>query len=200
MCIDPSHVWLFATLWTVAHRLLCPWILQARVLEWDAVPSSRVSSQPRDGNYVSDVACIARWFLYCWGHLGTPMGCISYSIFADFLFKLSLKNPKYILITMSNFREENSKNKKSLLEPTRLCLVNVLYSYCYYTSFCIFSSLQDSWWLNFETISQRLHCEQMVFSIHSTTSTCEMNLFTRRLNFLIEKFVLISNCRNIHFS
>ena len=59
-------------------------------------------------------------------------------------FKPSLKNPKYILITMSNFREKNSKNKKSLLEPTRLCLVNVLCSYCYYTSFCIFSSLKDS--------------------------------------------------------
>ena len=59
-------------------------------------------------------------------------------------FKSSWKNPKYILTTMSNFKEKNSKNKKSLLEPTRLCLVNVLCSYCYYTSFCIFISLKDS--------------------------------------------------------
>ena len=29
-------------------RLLCPGILQARILEWVAVPSSRGSSQPRD--------------------------------------------------------------------------------------------------------------------------------------------------------
>ena len=28
-------------------RLLCPWILQARILEWVATPSSRGSSQPR---------------------------------------------------------------------------------------------------------------------------------------------------------
>ena len=31
-----------------AARLLCPGILQTRILEWVAVPSSRGSSQPRD--------------------------------------------------------------------------------------------------------------------------------------------------------
>ena len=39
-----SHVQLFATLWTVAHH----GILQARKLEWVAMPSSRGYSQPRD--------------------------------------------------------------------------------------------------------------------------------------------------------
>ena len=34
-------------------RLLCLWVLQARVLEWVAMPSSRVSSQPRDWTQVS---------------------------------------------------------------------------------------------------------------------------------------------------
>ena len=28
--------------WTIAHRLLCPWILQEKILEWVAVPSSRI--------------------------------------------------------------------------------------------------------------------------------------------------------------
>ena len=37
-----SHVRLFMTLWTVAHQApLSLWILQARLLEWVALPSSR---------------------------------------------------------------------------------------------------------------------------------------------------------------
>ena len=41
-------------------------ILQARILEWIAISSSRGSSQPRDRTCVS---CIGRWFLYPQGHL-----------------------------------------------------------------------------------------------------------------------------------
>ena len=52
-----SHVWLFATLWTVAHQApLSMGILQARILEWVAMPSSRGSSQPRDWTQVSHIA------------------------------------------------------------------------------------------------------------------------------------------------
>ena len=40
-----SHVQLFAMLWTVTHRdTLSMGILQARILEWVAMPSSRGSS------------------------------------------------------------------------------------------------------------------------------------------------------------
>ena len=39
-----SRVQLLETPWTVAPRLLCPWILQASTLEWVAMPSSRGSS------------------------------------------------------------------------------------------------------------------------------------------------------------
>ena len=38
--------------------------LQARILEWIAITSSKGSSQPRDGNYLSYVSCISRWILY----------------------------------------------------------------------------------------------------------------------------------------
>ena len=49
-----SHVRLFATPWTVAHQApLSMGILQARTLEWVAMPSSRTSSQPRDRTQVS---------------------------------------------------------------------------------------------------------------------------------------------------
>ena len=39
-------------------------ILQARILEWVAMPSSRGSSQPRDRTYVSYMSCIGRQVLY----------------------------------------------------------------------------------------------------------------------------------------
>ena len=39
-------------------------ILQARTLEWVAMPSFREASQPRDETQVSYVSCIGRWVLY----------------------------------------------------------------------------------------------------------------------------------------
>ena len=47
-------------------------ILQARILEWVAMPSSRGSSQPSDGTHVSYVSCIGRRALYHQRHLGSP--------------------------------------------------------------------------------------------------------------------------------
>ena len=45
-------------------------ILQARVLEWVAMPSSRGSSRPRDPTLVSCISCTGRQVLYRWRHLG----------------------------------------------------------------------------------------------------------------------------------
>ena len=36
-------------------------ILQAKILEWVAIPSSRGSSQPRDQTHISPIPCIARF-------------------------------------------------------------------------------------------------------------------------------------------
>ena len=47
-------------------------ILQATILEWVAMPSSRGSPQPRDQTPVSYVCCIDRQFLYHWHHPGSP--------------------------------------------------------------------------------------------------------------------------------
>ena len=50
-------VQLFVTPWTVARQApLSMRILQARILEWVAMPSSRGSSQPRDHIQVSHIA------------------------------------------------------------------------------------------------------------------------------------------------
>ena len=55
-----SHVWLFATLWTVTHQApLRTGILQARILEWVAMLSSRGPSWPRDRSYIS--LCLLHW-------------------------------------------------------------------------------------------------------------------------------------------
>ena len=43
-------------------------ILQARILEWVSIPSSRGFSQPRDQTPVSYVSCICRQVLYHWSH------------------------------------------------------------------------------------------------------------------------------------
>ena len=52
-----SHVWLFATPWTVAHQAPpSVGFFQARVLEWVAISFSRGSSQPRNQTWVSRIA------------------------------------------------------------------------------------------------------------------------------------------------
>ena len=49
-------------------RRLCYGILQARILEWVAISSSRGSSQPRDRTHVSYISCIGRG--WGWGFRG----------------------------------------------------------------------------------------------------------------------------------
>ena len=47
-------------------------ILQARLLEWVAMPSSGGCSRPRDQTCISSVSCTGRWVLYYSCHLGSP--------------------------------------------------------------------------------------------------------------------------------
>ena len=59
------------TLWTGSVH----GILQARILEWIAMQSSRGSSQPRNQTHVSYVYCLVM-VLYLWRHLGSPLMCL----------------------------------------------------------------------------------------------------------------------------
>ena len=60
-----SLVRLFATLWSVSLQApLSMGVLQARILEWVATPSSRGSRQLRDWTHVSYVSCTGRQVLY----------------------------------------------------------------------------------------------------------------------------------------
>ena len=63
-CAMLSGVQLFSTPWTAAGQApLSMGLLQARILEWVAIPSSRRSSQPSDWTQVS---CIAGRFFTIW--------------------------------------------------------------------------------------------------------------------------------------
>ena len=58
-----SSVWLFVNPWTVARQApLSMGILQAKILEWVAVPFSREFSQPRDRTQVSHIE--GRFFIH----------------------------------------------------------------------------------------------------------------------------------------
>ena len=48
-------------------------ILQARILQWVTMPSSRGSSQPRGGTRVSYISCVGRRIFYHQRHLGSPL-------------------------------------------------------------------------------------------------------------------------------
>ena len=76
-----------ATSWTVARQALSMRILQARILEWTAMPSSRGSSQPRDQTHVSYVSCTGRQVLYHWLHLESPV-VLYYCIFQGIYCKI----------------------------------------------------------------------------------------------------------------
>ena len=74
-----AHAKLLQSCWTHCNPIVCSplgssvyGILQARILEWVAMVSSRGSSQPRDESYVSYISCIGRWVLYHQCQLGSP--------------------------------------------------------------------------------------------------------------------------------
>ena len=71
-----SRVWLFATLWTAAHQApLSMKILQAVILGWVAMPSSRGSSWNRDCiSCVLHLLCLlhCRWIFFTTEPLGKP--------------------------------------------------------------------------------------------------------------------------------
>ena len=60
-----SRVWLCATAWS-PPGFSVHGILQARILEGVAIPSSRGSSWPKNITQVSGVSCIGRQVLYHW--------------------------------------------------------------------------------------------------------------------------------------
>ena len=77
--------------------------LQARILEWVVMPSSKGSSWPRDRTCVSYVSCIGRQVLYHWCHLGSPVptteGTKSLPLSQWINWNVPLENPLWTLET-----------------------------------------------------------------------------------------------------
>ena len=83
--------WLFATPWTVAHQVPLVWgILQARILEWLAIPFSRGSSRPRDQTWVS---CITGKFFTWMRKASENKTLLNDTVFAarNFLYRNTCK-------------------------------------------------------------------------------------------------------------
>ena len=79
-------------------------ILQARILEWIAISSSRGSSQLRDQTHISYVSCIGRWVLYQLHHLGRPrvLEWVAIPIFLTQGSNLGLPHYRQILYHLSH--------------------------------------------------------------------------------------------------
>ena len=77
-------------------------ILQARILEWLAMPLSRGSSQPRHRTCISYISCIGRQVLYHQRHLGNSGQALVRFLcpgegYGNPLQYSCLENPMYIL-------------------------------------------------------------------------------------------------------
>ena len=67
-----SHVWLFATPWTVAHQARLS-IVFSRQENWSGLPfPTPESSQPRDQTHICSVSCTGGQILLSLHHLGRP--------------------------------------------------------------------------------------------------------------------------------
>ena len=89
---DPTHRWTLSASMRAKPLWSCPTlcdpmdysppdssvhgILQARTLEWVAIPSSRETSCPGDRTQVSCISCIGRQILYHSRHPGSPASCL----------------------------------------------------------------------------------------------------------------------------
>ena len=108
-------------------------ILQARMLEWVAISSSKESSQPRDWNCVSCISCIGRQILYHWATWEAQVYTTEYPVnfyvkrFTLFFFNLSIfiykemkLHIKKIIVTWHKKKlavQRNSMKIKLLLGP-----------------------------------------------------------------------------------
>ena len=78
-------------------------ILQARILEWVAISSSRGSSPPRDWTHIS---CIGRWFLSYWATWETPGCCRCQSLDSQLFWCVDWLGRTCAQICVWDFREQ----------------------------------------------------------------------------------------------
>ena len=112
-----SRVWLFVTPWTVPHQAPLPMrILQARILELVATPSSRGSSQPMDWTQIS---LIAGTFFTIWAP-GSPVNPTQFScsIVSDSLRPHGLQHARFPYPSSTPRAYSNSCSLSRWCHPT----------------------------------------------------------------------------------
>ena len=134
-----SCIWLCATLWTVARQApLSMGILQARILEWVAMPYSRGSSWPRDQTHVSYISCIGRWVLYCEHQLGSPvcfclrliMLVILWCFYQLFIYLILYSICSNLLIILGGFFKLLNYKKHSILRA-KIIVIHIFSRYIF---------------------------------------------------------------------
>ena len=66
--------------------------LQAGILEWVAMSTSRGTSRPRDWTHISYISCIGSWVLYHSRHLGSPVSKMASVLMRQWIVRWS-RNP-----------------------------------------------------------------------------------------------------------
>ena len=89
-------------------------ILQGRILEWVAMPSSRGSAQPRDQTLVSGISCIGRWCSLPLHHLRNPVKCLLHIIFS----KLQKQLLNILYVSTSKHQLQSAQGLLSVLSYT----------------------------------------------------------------------------------
>ena len=99
-----SRVRLFLTLWTIACQIpLSMGILQAGILEWTVMSSSRGPSPPRDQTQISYVSCFGSQVLYHQHHLGSSQYVYVIEYFTSIQFSSVAQLYIFILDYFSQF-------------------------------------------------------------------------------------------------
>ena len=101
-------------------------VLQARILEWVAMPSFRGTSQPRDWTHVSYISCFGRWVLYHLCHLGSPRksedmpdSTLKCSFFRDRLLSWYKSNLKWLSDSMMGRISEHQSPQILAISPQK---------------------------------------------------------------------------------
>ena len=99
-------------------------ILQARILEWTAMPFSRGSSWPRNRTHVFYVSCIGRWVIYHWATWESPILLIHVYIcrHCSWHQDISPNNTNQLLSwnTHSIVRKTGNKKQQKLIYQNRI--------------------------------------------------------------------------------
>ena len=115
-------------------------VLQARILEWVAITSSRGSSQPRDGTLVFCASCIGRQILYhlsIWEALPKAV-----DIYKN--VKISQRQPRHTMPWRGAFQLEKITHLRSARECKSSQIKHVEWDIYFNRHAEVFRSLRDS--------------------------------------------------------